>query len=123
MMGRLYDPDCAACSCATCSSAWARVPTPAATAPRTDVFTKSRREKVISSPVTKPGAYHAAEGLFTTETRRHRENLLGIFFFYFFWFSRCLRDSVLSDFGGPIWENGVYPPPPGILESATYIQH
>src|SRR3984885_15640018 len=47
MMGRLYEPDCELWSCA--GSAWARVPTPAATAPRTEVFTKSRREKVMSS--------------------------------------------------------------------------
>src|SRR5580658_2213326 len=54
MMGRLYDLDCdcsslATCSCAAAISPWARVPTPAATAPRTDVFTKSRREKVMGS--------------------------------------------------------------------------
>src|SRR5580700_8498953 len=47
MMGRLYEPDCELWSCA--GSAWARVPTPAATAPRTEVLTKSRREKVMSS--------------------------------------------------------------------------
>src|SRR5580692_6537451 len=77
MMGRLYDPDCAAWSwVAADSSPWARVPTPAATAPRTDVFTKSRREKVMSSSwlVGKAEAYHAGKGFSPQRHQRHREN-------------------------------------------------
>ena len=74
---------------------WARVPTPVATAPRTDVFTKSRREKVMSSlSVRKREAYHAAEGLFTTEALRHGEKPFWDFYFIL-WFSLCLRGEAL----------------------------
>src|ERR1039458_10287943 len=64
MMGRLCGPDCASRSGAAfflASSPWARVPTPAATAPRTEVLTKSRRAKVIFLLlVWKREEYHAA---------------------------------------------------------------
>src|SRR5712691_4793417 len=68
MMGRLYDPDCDSCSCAAAagfaSSPWARVPTPAATAPRTEVLTKSRRENDMGFLLLagKREAYHAGCG-------------------------------------------------------------
>src|ERR1700688_696418 len=53
MIARLNEPDCASCSCAAlfCLAflSCACAPTRAATAPSTEVFTKSRRESVMSS--------------------------------------------------------------------------
>src|ERR1700733_12623142 len=64
MMGRLCGPDWASRSgAAPCSdsSARAAVPTPAATAPRREVLTKSRREKVMFLLLArKREAYHAS---------------------------------------------------------------
>jgi hypothetical protein len=52
MMGRFVEPESALGDAASASAsgmaAWA--PTPAATAPSIEVFTKSRREKVTGSP-------------------------------------------------------------------------
>src|SRR5271170_1004075 len=103
MMGCLYDPDCAWPSLGTCSgpapcfesSPWARGPTPAATAPRTEVFTKSRREKVMHSScllesgkhITRQMAFHHRD----TEAQRSPKNGKG----NNERFSLCLCDSVV----------------------------
>src|SRR6202050_2825003 len=65
MIGRLDDPGCAVRSCESFASFPSAVAvTPAATAPRTEVLTKSRRERVMSSSciVGKREAYHAGKG-------------------------------------------------------------